>query len=286
MIIVGLTLFRASLAVWKHREILKVTGLDIPVRKIIPPFFSGFPLMFFAPEFLLSGDFLRGYALQKTEDLSWRKTMGAVVVDRLLDWGVSLTSIFLGVFIFLYKIGLPTRTVTIIILGVLFGLGIGLFFLYLKNFREESILKLFGINEGKAVQVEQEVHGVFQSGWRKWTVMLIPSLLIGLVRLMRVWLLAVFLGEAVSMITALPLLAFFYLGSGVPIPASLGVHEVIQTFGFRSLGLTAGSATAFSMILRGAELVLALLGVAALVKVGWHIFQAIILDKLNGRPKS
>lgn len=286
VIIVGLTLLRASLAIWKYKEILRASGLEVPVRKIIPPFFSGFPLMFFAPEFLMSGDFLRGYALQKTEDLSWRKTTGAVVVDRMLDWGVSLISIFLGVFIFLYKIGLPTQIATIILLGILLGLGVGLVFLYLKNFREESILKLFGIEEGKSVQVEEEVHGVFQSGWRKWTVMLIPSLLIGLVRLMRVWLLAVFLGEIISVVTALPLLAFFYLGAGVPIPASLGVHETIQTFGFRSLGLAAGSATAFSMILRGAELILALLGVIALIKVGWHIFQTIILDKLNGGSES
>ncbi len=282
LIIVGLTLIRAFLAIWKYRKILKAGGLDISVRRIIPSFFSGFPLMFFAPEFLLSGDFVRGYALQKTEGLPWRKTIGAVVVDRMLDWGVSLVSIFLGVFIFLLRIGLPPRNISIIIAGTLLGMGGGLFFLYFKNIREESILRLFGVKGGKAVEVEEEVHAIFQSGWKRWVTILAPSLLIGITRLLRIWLLAIFLGEAISIITALPLLAFFYLGAGVPIPASLGVHETIQSFGFSQLGLNVGAATAFSMILRGAELILALLGVVALVKIGWHIFSNILLDKING----
>jgi len=281
-IIVGLTLTRAFLAIWKYKEILRADGLEVPFKKIIPSFFSGFPLMFFAPEFLMSGDFLRGYALQKTQNLPWRKTIGAVVVDRMLDWGVSLVTIFLGVFIFLSRIGLPPRNLTYIILGTLLGMGGGLFFLYFKNIKEESILKLFGVKGGKAIEVEEEVHSIFQSGWGKWATMLVPSLLIGIVRLLRVWILAIFLGEAISMLTALPLLAFFYLGAAVPIPASLGVHETIQTFGFSQLGLNVGTATAFSMIIRGAELVLALLGSVALLKIGWRIFKTILLDKING----
>lgn len=281
-VIVGITLLRATLAIWKYKEILRADDLEVPFQKIVPSFFAGFPLMFFAPEFLMSGDFLRGYALQKVEDLPWRKTIGAVVVDRLLDWGVSLTTIFLGVFIFLYKIGLPPFNVSIIIGITLLVMGLGLFFLYFKNIKEESILKLFGVEEGRAVEVEEEVHTIFQSGWRGWTTILVPSLLIGITRLMRIWLLAIFLGEAIGIITSLPLLAFFYLGAAVPIPASLGVHETIQSFGFSQLGLNVGTATAFSMILRGAELVLALLGSIALVKIGWNIFSKILLDRING----
>jgi len=134
--------------------------------------------------------------------------------------------------------------------------------------------------------VEQEVHRIFQSGWRQWVAMLVPSSLIGIARLMRIWLLALFLGEVVSIVTSLPLLAFFYLGAGVPIPASLGVHETVQTFAFTQLGLNPGTATAFSMILRGAELFLALLGSVALVKIGWNVFRKILLDKINGNSKS
>lgn len=282
LVIVGLTLLRTVFSIWKYREILKADGLEVSVKKIIPSFYAGFPLMFFAPEFLMSGDFLRGYALQKTEDLPWRKTIGAVVVDRMLDWGVSSISIFLGVFIFLYKIGIPPRNISIIIAIALSVIGGGLFFLYLKNIREESILKLFGVSEGRAVEVEEEVHSIFQSGWGKWATMLVPSLMVGITRLVRIWILALFLGQAISIIGSLPLLAFFYLGASVPIPASLGVHETIQTFGFSQLGLNAGTATAFSMILRGGELVLALIGSVVLIKIGWHIFRKILLEKING----
>ncbi|MEF8846893.1 MAG: lysylphosphatidylglycerol synthase transmembrane domain-containing protein [Candidatus Paceibacterota bacterium] len=282
LIIIGLTLLRSFFALWKYKLILKADGLEVPIKKIIPSFYSGYPLMFFAPEFLMSGDFLRGYALQKTEDLPWRKTIGAVVVDRMLDWGVSLITIFLGVFIFLFRIGLPPKNISLILGGSLLGMGAGLFFLYFKNIREESILKLFGVQGGKAIEVEEEVHSIFQSGWRRWVMMLFPSAMVGITRVIRIWVLIIFLGETISILNSIPLLAFFYLGAGVPIPASLGVHETIQTFAFTKLSLGAGTATAFSMILRAGELILALLGSIALIKIGWNIFRKILLERLNG----
>jgi hypothetical protein len=53
----------------------------------------------------------------------------------------------------------------------------------------------------------------------------------------------------------------------IPIPAALGSHEAIQTLAFSALNLDA-NATAFTMIVRGAEIIVSLFGVIILFSFG------------------
>ena len=57
------------------------------------------------------------------------------------------------------------------------------------------------------------------------------------------------------------------------IPAVLGSHEAIQVFAFGSLGLGAPAATAFTMIIRAADILVALIGTAALFQLGIGILK-------------
>ena len=66
----------------------------------------------------------------------------------------------------------------------------------------------------------------------------------------------------------------------IPIPAALGSHEAIQTFAFNSLGLGAATATAFTMIIRAAELIVALVGVIALFRLGILLIKNRVIKKL------
>ena len=84
----------------------------------------------------------------------------------------------------------------------------------------------------------------------------------------RTWLLIIFLGKSLGALPALSILGFTYLAAMIPIPTALGSHEAIQTFAFNSLGLGASTATAFTMIIRGAELLIALAGVTILLRLG------------------
>ena len=84
----------------------------------------------------------------------------------------------------------------------------------------------------------------------------------------RTWLLILFLGKEISGLPVFSILGFTYLAVMVPIPTALGSHEAIQTFAFNSLGLGLPTATAFTMIIRGAELLIALVGVIILLRLG------------------
>lgn len=281
LVIIGLTLTIPIIGTWRWREVLEGEGIDLQFKKLFRLYLAGFPFMFFFPMILMSGEVFRGYALRKKLSVSWPKSMASIVLDRLLDWTVGLGVVFIGVVFFLFKIGFPPRRISLIFGGTFLILGAALFFFYLKSFRKESILKLFGISNGRAIEVENNIFHLFKS---KTLILRIfsLSLIIGLIKLLRIWLLVIFLGEIISFIAAVSFLGFFYLAIMLPIPASLGSHELIQTFAFKSLGLEAGTAPAFTMILRGADLILALVGGVALIKLGWELMKSTLLEKISG----
>ena len=79
----------------------------------------------------------------------------------------------------------------------------------------------------------------------------------------------------------LSILGFNYLAVIIPIPTALGSHEAIQSFAFNAFGLGASAATAFTMIIRGAEVLVALLGALFLFKLGIEVIKNIIFERLE-----
>ena len=98
---------------------------------------------------------------------------------------------------------------------------------------------------------------------------------------LRCWLLILFLGKALNPFFAFSVLGFYYFALLIPIPAALGSHELVQTFSFSVLGLGPAMASAFAMIQRGAELVLAITGVIISFKLGIGIFYSILSRKIG-----
>ncbi len=107
---------------------------------------------------------------------------------------------------------------------------------------------------------------------------------------LRGWVLIIFLGKRVSYFSALSILGFTYLAAMIPIPTSLGSHEAIQSFAFNSLGLGISTATAFTMIIRTAELSVALLGLFFLFRFGTLFLKGFVFTKVKkltwGKDKS
>jgi uncharacterized membrane protein YbhN (UPF0104 family) len=96
---------------------------------------------------------------------------------------------------------------------------------------------------------------------------------------LRAWFLLIFLGKNINPLPALSVLGFSYLAAMIPLPTSLGSHEAIQIFAFTSLGLGAPAATAFTMIVRGAEMIFALAGVVIFLRLGMTLLKKVLLAK-------
>jgi len=294
LVIFGLTLLMILIGNWKWKEILRGENVKISFRNLLNPYLAGFSVMFLAPILLLAGEFFRGYVLKEKNAIPWSKGMASVFIDRILEWTTNLVVIFFGVLIFLLIIGLPPLKLLIIFGGVFLFFAGGISYFYLKTFKRESmaraILRILGLAKSNRasliLEAETEIFNFFKpkkkAMWRGFGL----SFLRAGAMYLRAWLLILFLGKSISALPVLSILGFTYLAVMIPIPTALGSHEVIQTFAFNSLGLGLSAATAFTMIIRGAELIIALVGIIILYRLGIGLIRNTLFKKINNFSKN
>lgn len=276
IIIFVLTFLMMLIGNWKWKEILRGQGVEISFWELFKSYLAGFAMMFLAPILIWAGEVFRGYILKKRDKISWHKAMTSVLIDRILEWTTNLTIIFLGTLFFLYKIGLPPKNLLIVFGGAfsLFFLGISYF--YLKAFRGESMakffLKIIGLKDfnqsGVILDAEKEIFDFFKLKIKSAQKSLGLSFLRAAVMCFRAWILVLFLGKRIGILSSLSVLGFTYLAAMIPIPTALGSHEAIQIFAFNSLNLGLSTATAFTMIIRATELLFALAGLIIIFRFG------------------
>ena len=282
--ILGLTILMAIVGTWKWREILRGGGITVSFFDLFRPYLAGFSVMFLAPILFWAGEIFRGYVLKEKNSIPWSKGMASIIIDRILEWTANLVVVFFGGIFFLLMIGLPPKDLGMIFGGVFLFCAAGITFFYFKSFKRESMakafLKIFNQKlDSQPLEIEKEIFIFFKlkkkEMWRGFGL----SFLRAGIMLLRTWLLILFLGKSISALPALSILGFTYLAVMIPIPTALGSHEVIQTFAFNSLGLGMGTATAFTMIIRGAELILAFYGIIILFRLGLELLKNTLLKK-------
>jgi uncharacterized membrane protein YbhN (UPF0104 family) len=111
--------------------------------------------------------------------------------------------------------------------------------------------------------------------------------------ILRFWFIIFFLKKGlVNLLFIFPIFAFVNLAYLLPIPTALGSLEALQAISFEALTLGADIGTAFSLILRGADLSLVLIGLIFLFFF-WLRFQNLfnflkfkkLLNKYNRYAK-
>ena len=288
IVILGLTLLIMLIGNWKWKEILKGENIKISFKNLLNPYLAGFAIMWLAPILFLGGEVFRAYFLKKKNFVSWQKGIASVFIDRILEWTTNLFIIFLGILFFLLMAGIPPKNLVIILGGLFLFFTGGISYFYLKIFKRESIIKfllrIFGLrnfSQNSAIlDVEKEIFNFFKLKRKSMNKILTLSFLQVGIMYVKAWLLISFLGKDIGFLPVLSILGFYYLATMIPIPASLGIHEAIQTFSFNSLGLGLNTATAFTMIIRGAELIIALVGLIILFRLGVGLIKnALLKDK-------
>lgn len=298
IVILILTLLILLTGTLKWKMILKSGGEDISFLDLFKMYLAGFSIMYFLPMVILGGEIFRGYVLKSKNSLHWSKGIASSIIDRILDWTAILIIVLFGVIFFLLTIGFPSKKIGIIFGGTFLFFLVGISLFYFKTFKRESIVKFFlrlfkpKYLDKKPLAIEKEIFAFFNPKKTAFWQGFFLAFLGGGIFFLRTWVLISFLGENIGPLASLSVLGFSCLARMVPIPASLGSHEAIQVFVFESLGLGAGVATAFTMIIRGAELILALLGTFIFFRLGFKLlenglFQKQKIDKnLNLEEKS
>lgn len=286
MLILFLTFLTALIGTWKLREILKSQGAEVPFRNVWRAYLAGFSIRFLMPIIVVGAELFQGYAFKKENSVPWSQGMAAIIIDRILELTVNLAVVFSGGLFFFSIIGLSSLKLIMISGGLFSFFLVGICFFYFKAFKKESILKIFSklLNNklgGQPAEIEKEIFAFFKLRNRiKWKIFSLNFLKAG-VMLLRTWLLLAFLDRSASFLPALAVLGFTYLAVMIPIPTALGSHEVIQTFAFSPLGLKAATATAFTMIIRGAELIVALFGIIILFRFGLFLIKDAFFSRIS-----
>ncbi|PIV45118.1 MAG: hypothetical protein COS25_01545 [Candidatus Nealsonbacteria bacterium CG02_land_8_20_14_3_00_37_10] len=291
IVILSLSFLMALIGTWKWKRVLEETGAKISFQDIWKAYLASFSIRFLAPIVIVGAEIFQGYILKKKNSIPWSQGIASVIIDRILEWTANLTVIFFGGIFFLLMIGFLPMNLVIIFGSVFLIFLAGVSFFYFKAFKKESITKAIGklFNhklDSQPLEIEKEFFNFFKPKKRiMWQVFGLNFLRAG-VMLLRTWLLIGFLGKSIGVLPALSILGFTYLAVMIPIPAALGSHEVIQTFAFSSLDLGAAAATAFTMIIRGAELIVALFGIAILFRLGIFLIKDTFFKKINNFAKN
>ena len=288
MVIIILSFLILLISSLKWQMILKSQGYKLSQRQLFPPYLTCFSLNYLFQMMVVGGDIFRTYILREKHSVPWKNAASSVIIDKILDSTCFIASILAGFAFFLLKIGLPPRNLAIFFGVFLLVLVSGIGFFYFKSFRKESIArplaKFFekmGLPNGEILEVEKETFRFFKA--KKlvfWQGLGLSFLRVSLTWL-RTWILILFLGKTISALPALSVLGFYYIAMMVPIPADLGAHEAIQVFAFNSLGIGSAIAPAFAMIQRGAQLILAFIGIILFFKLGFGLLQTFLFKRLG-----
>jgi len=285
LVIILLSFLIAIIGNWRWKEILKDSGINVSFNTLFKIYLGGYSMMYLIPIIIWGGEAFRVYGLTKEKGITWKKTFASVIIERILEWTVNIVVIFLGLAFFLYNVYLPPKHLMII-----FGISLTFFvsmisFFYIKALGKKSIVKQIVkrfwkkevSDDNGFITVENEVFEYFKWG-KSLNKGIALSFLRALVMQARVWILIIFLGNAIGFLPSLSILGFSYLSSMIPIPTALGSHEAVQYFAFTSLGLLGSMSTVFTMILRAAEIVVSSVGMAFLLGTGFKLAESKIFN--------
>lgn len=289
LVIFGLSFLIIIVSTWKWREVLKSQGVFVSFGELSKLYLAGFSILFLTPIIVFGGEIFRSFALGKREDIPLAKRAASVFIDRILEWTAQFLIIFFGILFFLFRVGFASLKMTLFLGGVFLIFILALTFFYFKVFKKESLFKGFLkrflgkriLENNNLLEIEKEIFKFFRPKKKKmWRCLGLAALRSGLT-LFRAWILIIFLGKTLGFFSTLSVLGFSYLAIMVPIPTALGSHEAAQFFVFSSLGIPTTAAPAFTMIIRGAELIIALLGIIILFRIGLSLIKNILFEKFS-----
>lgn len=263
---------------WRWKEILKDSGEDVPFWSLLKTYLGGYAMMYLLPIIVWGGEGYRVYRLSRDNKVSWRKSFSSVFIERILEWTANIIVILLGITFFLFNFYLPSKELMIMFGASLFIFILFIGYFYFKAIGKKSIIrqvcKIFlkkEIKEGNSfLAVEEDVFSYFDFKNKAFYKGMGISFLRAFAMQARAWILIFFLGSIAGFLPSLSILGFTYLSSMIPIPTALGSHEAIQYFAFGALGIPVSIVTAFTMIIRGAEVIISSIGIIFIIKTGFN----------------
>ena len=276
----------------KWQYILRTMNIHIGVISLLKIGIAGYALGYITPVVYLGGEVFRGHALKERYNIPWQKSLSSIAIDKILESSVWIMVILAGVILYVFQVGISSFSRTIIVSGVL-----ALFFIvwviiiYVFSFKKKSLLYPLVI---KPLRLEKSKGGKFLSELENdfFTFFsfrnkknILGALRLAIIKNLFVWLrnlfLIYYLVQIFSYSWSIIAMTSSYLAYSLPIPGALGAHEAAVSFIFSSIGLSAGTGAAFTLLIRGADALMVIIGLVYLFKWGIGFFALKAVRRFN-----
>jgi len=293
-IVIALTFISGFLNCLRWDFILKKLTNRPRFKNIFKIWVSGYSISYLTPIALFGGEPVRAYFAKEKYGLEWKKSAASVIIDRIFDWTLFLIFTAGGFLIFLSNGVIASNKVIITSILLIGILSIFLIFFYSKILRNKSILewflKFFKKNKLSSNNVffetEQEIINFLSIKSKRFWQGIFITLFRYLIMVLRAVFLAIFLEKSLTLVQGLGIYGLSNFALFFPIPATLGTLEVSGVVAFSGLGFTMASGAIFAMVIRGGDLILALIGIYFLVKITASITGEKILKFINNLRKN
>jgi len=288
LLIVVLSFFIAFLGALRWREIIKDEDIHrkISLWRVFKIYMVGFSVVYLFPIIIFGSELLRASLLEHKEKIGFDKALASVIIERIIEWTINVIVILLATLYFFFRFARPSENI-IVVLGIAFSITLIIILLvYFYIFRKKSFLRKFllkfskeGYRESVLIKTEKILFNYFnvrnKNLWKAYFL----SILKVLSMLLRIWLIIFFLGTILKFMPSFSILGFSFLSTLIPIPATLGIQELIQAFAFENLNINLSISTTFSMLLRAGDVIVSISGFVLFFKAGYDFLKGKVFQK-------
>lgn len=251
----------------------------------------GASLNYITPIVYTGGQPFKIHFLQAIGNVPWPKGIAAVVLDEAFELSASLVIVLAGAIYLLAAVTLPPVLFWFIVVFFCLCIGLAIFF-FTRMVRQKgfftSLMKRLGLSRLKNQKVQEAEEYLGQTEievsafLRQKRGALFASILLSFIeRLMTFggcWLIVYYLGQKISFLELLALIALTAAIYFLPVPGALGTHEASQALIFNLFGLGAHTGIAFSLILRGFNLIGVIIGLYFFAQFQFYLLSQKLKD--------
>lgn len=264
----------------RWQVVLRAQDIQISFVKVMEAKMVGYVVNYITPAAILGGEPVRAYMVNAETGVGWKKTLASVVIEELIFFAMLFLVVVLSFLVMLDHLAIPFWA-TVSVFGLILLVLAAIFNFYQSALKptdhDKSTFFVFLIEKMRLnrlgwverhlpafretdVLIEnffREHRKAFQ--WAVWfsalEFLLYILLSLAICRL---------LGARIDFLGAMQIFSLTTLANLTPIPAALGVFEMMLTVAFELLGLSKDSGFAFSLLMRGTNIALCLAGLVAL----------------------
>ena len=96
VVVVGLAFVQLFVITYRWKLIIESQGDKVSYKKLLAPKFVGFTVSFLTPGMYVGGEPVRAYLLKKNTGIRFSKGLSSIIIDKILDFYLSVAVPDLG----------------------------------------------------------------------------------------------------------------------------------------------------------------------------------------------